>query len=84
MYNVFSSHDRGRVEVFGFAIRPHDPGADEAEQKRVEANVEHFVDISRVPVEDTALLINSFQVCARAVACSRSCRSSCRSCSAWS
>jgi len=62
MYNVFSSHDRGRVEVFGFAIRPHDPGADEAEQKRVEANVEHFVDISRVPVEDTALLINSFQV----------------------
>jgi predicted O-linked N-acetylglucosamine transferase (SPINDLY family) len=27
MYNVFEAHDRARVEVFGFAIRPHDDGA---------------------------------------------------------
>lgn len=45
MYNVFSAHARQRVEVFGFAIRPHDDGATVEEKRRVEANVEHFVDI---------------------------------------
>jgi hypothetical protein len=49
MYNVFAAHARERVEVFGFAIRPHDEEADEEEKKRVEANIEHFVDISQVP-----------------------------------
>jgi hypothetical protein len=48
MYNVFAAHARERVEVFGFAIRPHDEGADEEEKKRVEANIEHFIDISQV------------------------------------
>lgn len=48
MYNVFAAHARERVEVFGFAIRPHDDGADEDERKKVEANIEHFIDISQV------------------------------------
>ena len=62
MYNVFAAHDRERVEVFGFAIRPHDDDADAATRARVEKNVEHFVDISRVQVEQVAALMNSLEI----------------------
>jgi tetratricopeptide (TPR) repeat protein len=50
MYKVFEAHDRSQVEVFGFAIRPHDEGADAPTRARVEKNVEHFIDISKIPV----------------------------------
>uniref|UniRef100_A0A6U6BUE6 protein O-GlcNAc transferase n=1 Tax=Guillardia theta TaxID=55529 RepID=A0A6U6BUE6_GUITH len=62
MYHVFGSHNRSQVEIFGFAIRPHDDNADDAEKARVEKNVEHFVDISRIEVSDIPALINSNNV----------------------
>ena len=62
MYNVFEAHDRARVEVFGFAIRPHDADADAETRARVEKNVEHFVDISKTQVESVADLINSLRI----------------------
>ncbi|EKX34385.1 hypothetical protein GUITHDRAFT_147284 [Guillardia theta CCMP2712] len=60
--HVFGSHNRSQVEIFGFAIRPHDDNADDAEKARVEKNVEHFVDISRIEVSDIPALINSNNV----------------------
>ena len=54
MYRVFEAHDRARVEVLGFAIRPHDEGASAEERARVEANLEHFVDVSQDSLDGVA------------------------------
>jgi len=62
MFNVFEAHDRARVEVFGFAIRPHDEDADAPTRAQVERNVEHFVDISTTQVDDVAALMNSLHI----------------------
>ena len=64
MYRVFEAHDRARVEVLGFAIRPHDEGASAEERARVEANLEHFVDVSQDSLDGVAQRQQIRVVCA--------------------
>eukprot|EP00698_Gefionella_okellyi_P025317 TRINITY_DN9239_c0_g1_i1.p1 TRINITY_DN9239_c0_g1~~TRINITY_DN9239_c0_g1_i1.p1 ORF type:complete len:943 (-),score=155.89 TRINITY_DN9239_c0_g1_i1:1066-3804(-) len=59
MGSVFGMHDRTRFEVFCFALLPDDGHRNYA---RIRSEVEHFIDISAVSIEQSAALVNAQQI----------------------
>ena len=56
MRSVFGMHDRSRFEVFAYALSPPDGSKWRA---KIEADVEHFLDVSAWAAHDTAARINA-------------------------
>ncbi len=44
---VLGRHFGGKIEVFAYALRPHDASDDEAKRKQIESHFEHWIDVSR-------------------------------------
>src|SRR5882672_4077739 len=54
MAGLFAAHDRSKFEVFGYSVRPNDRSAVRA---RIEATIEHFVDLAMLADEAMAARI---------------------------
>jgi predicted O-linked N-acetylglucosamine transferase (SPINDLY family) len=56
---VLGRHFRGKIEVFAYALRPHDGSDDAAKRTEIERNFEHWVDVSGFgSFGDIAQLVN--------------------------
>jgi predicted O-linked N-acetylglucosamine transferase (SPINDLY family) len=44
---VLGRHFGGKIEVFAYALRPHDVSDDETKRKQIENHFEHWIDVSR-------------------------------------